>query len=44
MTSLSQSSFFGAIADDFTGASDLAALLARSGVEVRLRLGVPTAP
>ena len=33
--------FFGAIADDFTGASDLAALLSRSGVEVRLRLGVP---
>ncbi len=36
--------FFGAIADDFTGASDLAALLARSGVEVRLRFGVPNKP
>ena len=36
--------FFGAIADDFTGASDLAALLSRSGVEVRLRLGVPAGP
>ena len=33
--------FFGAIADDFTGATDLAALLARSGVRVSLRLGVP---
>lgn len=31
--------FFGAIADDFTGASDLAALLARSGAPVSLRLG-----
>ena len=33
--------FFGAIADDFTGATDLAALLARSGLRVSLRLGVP---
>lgn len=33
--------FFGAIADDFTGATDLAALLARSGVPVSLRLGIP---
>ena len=33
--------FFGAIADDFTGATDLAGLLARSGVPVSLRLGVP---
>lgn len=33
--------FFGAIADDFTGATDLAGLLARSGVEVSLRIGVP---
>ncbi|AMS44948.1 3-oxo-tetronate kinase [Aminobacter aminovorans] len=33
--------FFGAIADDFTGATDLAALLARSGVSASLRLGVP---
>lgn len=31
--------FFGAIADDFTGASDLAALMARSGATVSLRLG-----
>lgn len=36
--------FFGAIADDFTGATDLAALLARSGVPVSLRLGVPEGP
>lgn len=33
--------FFGAIADDFTGATDLAGLLARSGVPVSLRIGVP---
>ena len=31
----------GCIADDFTGAGDLAGLLARSGVAVILRLGVP---
>ena len=31
----------GCIADDFTGASDLAGILARSGVRVNLRLGVP---
>ncbi|MBL4749138.1 MAG: four-carbon acid sugar kinase family protein [Amylibacter sp.] len=31
----------GCIADDFTGACDLAGLLARSGVKVNLRLGVP---
>lgn len=36
--------FFGAIADDFTGATDLAGLLARSGVAVSLRLGVPSDP
>jgi 3-dehydrotetronate 4-kinase len=36
--------FFGAIADDFTGATDLAALLARSGAKVSLRLGVPSEP
>jgi 3-dehydrotetronate 4-kinase len=37
--------FFGAIADDFTGATDLASLLSRSGIDVSLRLGVPeTAP
>ncbi|MEP1443232.1 MAG: 3-oxo-tetronate kinase [Hyphomicrobiales bacterium] len=35
---------FGAIADDFTGASDLAGLLARSGVAVNLRIGVPNGP
>lgn len=34
----------GAIADDFTGATDLAGLLARSGVQVSLRIGVPTDP
>ena len=33
--------FFGAIADDFTGATDLAGLLARSGIPVSLRIGVP---
>lgn len=36
--------FFGAIADDFTGATDLAGLLARSGVPVSLRIGVPETP
>lgn len=36
---MSKNIFFGAIADDFTGASDLAALLARSGAPVSLRLG-----
>ncbi len=36
--------FFGAIADDFTGASDLACLLARSGAAVSLRIGVPETP
>ena len=35
--------FFGAIADDFTGATDLAAMLARAGVPVTLRIGVPEA-
>jgi len=34
----------GCIADDFSGATDLAGLLARSGVRVSLRLGVPDAP
>lgn len=34
----------GCIADDFTGATDLAGLLARSGVPVSLRIGVPDAP
>lgn len=34
----------GAIADDFTGATDLAGLLARSGVKVSLRIGVPDEP
>ncbi|WP_300034374.1 3-oxo-tetronate kinase [uncultured Roseobacter sp.] len=36
--------FMGCIADDFTGASDLAGLLARSGVRVSLRIGVPDEP
>jgi uncharacterized protein YgbK (DUF1537 family) len=31
----------GCIADDFTGATDLAGLLARSGAQVSLRIGVP---
>ena len=35
------STLFGAIADDFTGATDLAALLGRSGVPVSLRIGLP---
>jgi uncharacterized protein YgbK (DUF1537 family) len=34
----------GCIADDFTGATDLAGLLARSGVRVSLRIGVPVEP
>lgn len=34
----------GCIADDFTGATDLAGLLARSGVQVALRIGVPEEP
>ena len=34
----------GCIADDFTGATDLAGLLARAGVHVTLRLGLPEAP
>jgi uncharacterized protein YgbK (DUF1537 family) len=34
----------GCIADDFTGATDLAGLLARSGVKVSLRMGVPDEP
>lgn len=38
------STVLGCIADDFTGATDLAGLLSRSGVAVRLRLGVPTEP
>lgn len=36
--------FLGCIADDFTGATDLAGLLARSGVPVSLRIGVPKLP
>lgn len=36
--------YFGAIADDFTGATDLAGLLARSGVHVSLRIGIPSEP
>lgn len=34
----------GCIADDFTGASDLAALLARSGIAVSLHIGQPDHP
>lgn len=34
----------GCIADDFTGATDIAGLLARSGVRVSLRIGVPDEP
>ncbi|MEM9581894.1 MAG: 3-oxo-tetronate kinase [Pseudomonadota bacterium] len=34
----------GCIADDFTGATDLAGLLARSGASVNLRIGVPATP
>jgi len=34
----------GCIADDFTGATDIAALLARSGAPVSLRVGVPDEP
>ena len=33
--------FLGCIADDFTGATDLAGLLARSGIKVSLRMGIP---
>ncbi len=36
--------FFGAIADDFTGATDLAGLVARSGVAVSVRMGIPSEP
>ncbi len=36
--------FMGCIADDFTGASDLAGLLARAGVRVSLRIGAPEGP
>jgi uncharacterized protein YgbK (DUF1537 family) len=34
----------GCIADDFTGATDLAGLLARSGAQVNLRIGIPDGP
>ena len=34
----------GCIADDFTGACDLAGLLARSGLPVSLRMGIPSDP
>ncbi|RMC32443.1 3-oxo-tetronate kinase [Paracoccus alkanivorans] len=34
----------GCIADDFTGATDLAALLVRAGVPVSLRIGLPSEP
>ena len=35
------SAVLGCIADDFTGATDLAALLARSGARVKLHINVP---
>ena len=35
--------YLGCIADDFTGATDLAGLLARNGSRVSLRIGVPKA-
>jgi uncharacterized protein YgbK (DUF1537 family) len=38
------STLLGCIADDFTGATDLAGLLARSGVRVSLQIGVPSEP
>ncbi|WP_319025416.1 four-carbon acid sugar kinase family protein [Rhizobium terrae] len=38
------STLLGVIADDITGASDIAALLARSGRQVTLRFGVPQEP
>lgn len=38
------STVLGCIADDFTGATDLAGLLARSGVKVSLRIGIPDTP
>ncbi len=38
------STYLGCIADDFTGATDLAGLLARAGVKVSLRIGVPETP
>lgn len=38
------STILGCIADDFTGATDLAGLLARSGVPVSLRIGIPDQP
>jgi uncharacterized protein YgbK (DUF1537 family) len=38
---LKMSIMMGCIADDFTGATDLAGLLARSGAQVSLRIGVP---
>lgn len=34
----------GCIADDFTGATDVAGLLARSGADVSLRIGIPADP
>ncbi len=38
------STLLGCIADDFTGATDLAGMLARSGASVSLRIGVPEEP
>jgi uncharacterized protein YgbK (DUF1537 family) len=36
--------FFGAIADDYTGGSDLAGMLAERGVRTLMHFGVPDAP
>lgn len=33
--------YLGCIADDFTGATDLAGILARSGMKVSMRIGIP---
>jgi uncharacterized protein YgbK (DUF1537 family) len=41
---LKMTTILGCIADDFTGATDLAGLLARRGVRVSLRIGVPSEP
>jgi uncharacterized protein YgbK (DUF1537 family) len=41
---MTQRALLGCIADDFTGATDLAGLLARSGARVSLRIGVPDGP
>lgn len=40
-TGTKMTTILGCIADDFTGASDLAGLLGRSGYKVKLRIGIP---